>query len=35
MRIEQATGTASTGEILYPPPLVVSTPLPPAAQWEQ
>jgi transglutaminase-like putative cysteine protease len=35
VQIEQGTGVASTGEMLYPPPLVVSIPPPPAAHRDQ
>jgi hypothetical protein len=35
VRIEQGTVVASTGEILYPPPLVVSIPPSPVAQWDR
>jgi transglutaminase-like putative cysteine protease len=35
VRIEQGTGVVSTGEILYPPPVVVSTPPPAIAQSDQ
>ncbi len=35
VRIERGAGDASTGEMLFPPPLAVSTPPPAVASWGQ